>query len=237
MSADAKQPSTLIDVDLALGRGRFQFELQAGFAAGSTGIFGPTGAGKTTLLHMIAGLIRPDRGRIRCADRIYFDSERRIDLAPETRGIGLVFQENRLFPHLSVRENLLFGAARESDEPGGRANELATVARELEIDALLDRRPADLSGGERKRTALGRALLRKPGLLLLDEPFAALDARSRGRVQEFLQTWLAERQLPALIISHDPRVIAELCSEVLVLEEGRCVYRGSQTEFTDRDAR
>ena len=166
-----------VDVEKRLG----DFTLAAKFeaAAGATALFGPSGSGKTTIVNLIAGLIAPDRGRIALDDTVLFDSAARIDVPPHRRRIGYVFQEGRLFPHLTVRRNLdygrwMSGLARDDAE-------MRRIVELLDIGHLLDRRPGKLSGGERQRVAIGRALLMRPRLLLLDEPLASLDAAASAK--------------------------------------------------------
>lgn len=167
---------------------------QAG--AGASVLFGPSGVGKTSVLMMIAGLLRPDHGHVRMGGRTLFDSASRIDVRPERRRAGVVFQEPRLFPHLSVRRNLLYGA---SD-----ASRLREVAATLDITALLDRWPRTLSGGEARRVAIGRALLSDPDFLLLDEPLASLDHARREEAMRAIERVRDEVRLPMLIVTHDP---------------------------------
>src|ERR1700730_10960073 len=162
-----------VDVEKRLG----DFSLSARFATsnGVTAVLGPSGAGKTTLVNMISGLLAPDRGRIAIDDTVLFDSAKRVNLPPHRRRIGYVFQEGRLFPHLSVKHNLDYGQAMCGLPPD--VGQLARIISLLDIGNLMDRRPAKLSGGERQRVAIGRALLMRPRLLLLDEAAASLDVR------------------------------------------------------------
>ncbi len=225
-------PAPAFDFDVRCQRGRFTIELAARCAARVTGVFGPTGSGKSTLLALIAGLLHPDAGHVACSGKILFDAKSGPRHPAERRGAGIVFQDNRLFPHLPVRENLRFGADRSR---WGGADEADLVAA-LALEPLLDARPAELSGGERKRVAIGRALLRDPSFLLLDEPFAALDEKRRAATLRFLRDWLGERGLPALLISHDPRDMFALTDEILVLEEGRGVYQGRAAAYFGKNA-
>ena len=153
-------------------------------AGGATALFGPSGAGKTSVVNMIAGLLTPDRGSIAIDDTVLFDSARGIDVPPHRRRIGYVFQEGRLFPHLSVRQNLDYGR-RMSGHPRD-VKEFDRIVALLDIGRLLDRRPRLLSGGERQRVAVGRALLMRPRLLLLDEPLASLDAAHKREILPYL---------------------------------------------------
>lgn len=190
----------------------------------ATAIFGPSGAGKTTLLNMIAGLMRPDEGQIVIDDDILFSSDRRINLPPEQRRIGYVFQDDLLFPHLSVEENLRFGYALTS--PQDRRLEVDLIAELLEIGSLLERRTHNLSGGERQRVALGRALLASPRLLLMDEPLASLDQGLKSRIIPYLRHIRANLGIPILYVSHSVAEILELTGQVLILDRGRAVAHG-----------
>jgi molybdate transport system ATP-binding protein len=192
-----------LDVSKRLGDAEIALRLEAG--EGLTVLFGPSGAGKTSVLHMVAGLLRPDRGHIRVGGVALFDDG--IDVPPERRRAGYVFQESRLFPHLKVAANLLYGA--------GRTAAVEDVAGLLDIAHLLDRWPRTLSGGEAKRVAIGRALLSDPAFLLLDEPTASLD---RGRATEVERAILDIRdrlRLPILMVTHD-RAQAERLATTMV---------------------
>src|SRR5262245_38618268 len=166
------------------------FALDAGFEAGDgvTALFGPSGSGKTTILALAAGILRPLSGTIRLGDRVVTDTATGTFVPPERRRIGVVFQEHRLFPHLTVRQNLRFGLGRYA----ARSVDFARLVEVLEIGELLDRRPAALSGGQRQRVALGRALLCGPEMLLMDEPLAALDEGLKERILTYLERVLAE---------------------------------------------
>lgn len=181
------------DVDVT-GRGE---RITARFVVpgGVTVLFAPSGAGKTSVLDMIAGLVKPDRGHIRVGSRTLFDAGARINLAPEERRAGYVFQDARLFPHKRVRANLRYGA---SD-----ARQLTDITKLLDIAHLLDRWPRSLSGGEAKRVAIGRALLSKPDFLLLDEPLASLDAVRRNDAMNAVATVRHATRLPILLVTHD----------------------------------
>lgn len=174
---------------------------------GVTVLFGRSGAGKTTILHMVAGLIRPDSGHIRVAGRQLFDRDAGLDLPPERRRAGYVFQETRLFPHRRVRANLLYGAKRDAA--------LATTAAMLDIAHLLDRWPRSLSGGEARRVAIGRALLSEPEFLLLDEPLASLDAARAEEVMRTLETLRDELRIPMLLVTHDRGEAERLGNQVV----------------------
>ncbi len=176
------------------------------------------------MLRAVAGLRRPDRGRIALGDRVWFDAGARIDLPPEGRSVGLVFQEYALFPHMTVAKNVAFGGG------GERVGDL--LAR-FGISSLANERPAALSGGERQRVALARALARGPGVLLLDEPLSALDAHTRATVRTELQELLSELGLPTLLVTHDFRDAAALADRIGVVVAGRLRQVGTAVELVD----
>jgi molybdate transport system ATP-binding protein len=183
------------DVDVAAWRGAAQVGARFVAGDGLTVLVGASGAGKTSLLDMIAGLLRPARGHIRVDGRALFDAGVGIDLPPERRNVGYVFQDARLFPHRRVRANLLYGARDD--------RRLDAVARVLDIAALLDRWPRSLSGGEARRVAIGRALLREPAFLLLDEPLSSLDPARREEAMRAIERVRDAREVPILMVTHD----------------------------------
>ncbi len=204
------------------------FLLDAAFEAppGITVLFGRSGSGKTTLINAVAGLLRPEAGRIAVDGRVLFDAESGICLPPHRRRLGYVFQEGRLFPHLSVRQNLLYG--RLFTPRAARREALDRVVAMLGIEALLDRRPAALSGGEKQRVAIGRALLASPGLILADEPLAALDEARKAEILPYFERLRGE--VPILYVSHSAAEVARLATSVVVLEKGRVVRQGPAAE-------
>ena len=214
-------------LDVAL-RHRFgRFTLDAAFAApvpGVTVLFGPSGSGKSTVLQAVAGLLRPEAGRVAVDGAVLLDTARGVDVDAARRGCGVVFQDARLFPHLSVRSNLLYGARRAAKDAAGP--EFGEVVELLGITPLLDRRPRRLSGGERQRVALGRALLSRPRLLLMDEPLAALDAPRRADVLPFLQRLRAHAAVPILYVTHDLGEADRLADTMVLMEEGRVLAHG-----------
>ncbi len=219
-----------IDIEKRLAH----FTLTARFAApdsGITALFGRSGVGKTTIINLLAGLTRPDRGRIVIGDEVLFDSDRRIDVAPEKRRLGYVFQEGRLFPHYSVRGNLLYGRKRPAAANGPS---FATVVDLLGIGALLQRRPADLSGGEKQRVAIGRALLASPRLLLMDEPLASLDAARKGEILPFIERLRDELKLPIFYVSHEMEEIIRLADLLVLMNEGKVAATGTVEDLTSR---
>jgi molybdate transport system ATP-binding protein len=211
-----------VDVEKRLG----EFALHAAFeaAGGATALFGPSGAGKTSLINMVAGLLRPDRGRIVLDGETLFDAAKRIDVPAWRRRIGCVFQEGRLFPHLSVRHNLNYGRWMGGHDADPAA--FAHVVELLDIGALLDRRPGKLSGGERQRVAVGRALLMRPRLLLLDEPLASLDEARKADILPYLERLRDEAKVPMIYVSHDAAEVKRIASRVVRLDGGKVTAAG-----------
>ena len=209
-----------LHLDFALARRSFDVELALDVGAETFALVGPSGAGKTSVLRAVAGLVRPERGSISCGDETWFDSEGGVDVRPEDRSVGYVFQEYALFPHLTVEQNVMFG--------GGRADRLLW---RLRIEHLAKAKPAELSGGERQRVAIARALARSPRVLLLDEPMAALDPHTRGGVRAELHDLLRELGLPALLVTHDFEDAAALADRIGVVSEGRLRQVGTPTDL------
>ena len=196
------------------------FALQVSFVLASHGItvlWGASGSGKTTLLQCLAGLLRPDAGRIACREAVWFDAERGVCLAPERRRLGYVFQDVRLFPHLSVRSNMLFG--RRFRGPSGVSFE--DVVGLLGLGRLLHRTPSDLSGGEKQRVAVGRALLACPELLLMDEPLTGLDRGKREEIMAYVKAIPERFGVPVLYVTHSDAERRFLADRVLNLEDGK----------------
>ena len=217
--------------NVSLPLAHFQLEIHAEIQGQVTAIFGPSGAGKTSLLDLIAGLRRPRTAFIRLGDRVLTDTARAIEVPTRYRQIGYVPQDLALFSHLSVRRNLLYGyKARDQADP---AFSYEHVARLLEIGSLGERRVTHLSGGEKQRVALARALLASPRILLLDEPLASLDSRMKDRIIPFLARIRDEFRLPMLYVTHDWGEVQALCTEALVMEQGRLVRRGDPAKLTD----
>lgn len=198
------------DVDAAVRLGEADIACRIAGGDGLTVLFGPSGAGKTTVLNMVAGLRRPDRGHIRVAGETLFDDAAAIDLPPERRGAGYVFQETRLFPHLRVRANLLYGAR-------GDASALDETVALLGLWPLLERWPRTLSGGEARRVAIGRALLSRPRFLLLDEPLASLDRPRREEIMAAIEAIRDTQGLPILLVTHDAAEAARLGTRIVEL--------------------
>ncbi len=202
-----------VDVTRRLGTGPDERRVALAFKAGAgvTALCGPSGAGKSSVLNMIAGLLKPDRGYIAVGDRLLFDSAAQVDVPAHRRGVGYVFQDVRLFPHRRVRANLRYGGAS-----GAKVEEMAAF---LGIDHLLDRWPATLSGGEAQRVAIGRALLREPRLLLLDEPLSALDRARRNEILGLIERMRDSMDLPILYVTHDRAEADRLADRIVEMPE------------------
>jgi molybdate transport system ATP-binding protein len=198
-----------VDVARRIGGDEIACRFEAG--EGLTVLFGRSGIGKTSVLGMVAGLLRPERGRVVLGETALFDAAAGIDLPPERRRIGYVFQEARLFPHMSVAANLAYGGGT---GPLARAE----VLRILDIEPLLDRRPATLSGGEARRIAIGRALLSNPALLLLDEPLSFLDHPRREEIMAMLEALRDTVRLPMLMVTHDAAEAERLATQIVRME-------------------
>ncbi|MGC1351947.1 MAG: molybdenum ABC transporter ATP-binding protein [Xanthobacteraceae bacterium] len=211
-----------VDVEKKLGALKLAVRFEA--AGGATALFGPSGAGKTTVVNMIAGLLTPDRGAIALNGTTLFDAAAGIDVPPHRRHIGYVFQEGRLFPHLSVRQNIDYGR-RMSGHPRN-VEEFARIVELLGIGPLLDRRPRLLSGGERQRVAIGRALLMRPRLLLLDEPLASLDSGHKHEILPYLVRLRDEAKVPMVYVSHTAAEVRRIATTVVRIDAGRVTASG-----------
>ena len=204
-----------LDVDVALG-------------GGLTALRGPSGSGKTSVLNVIAGLLRADQASVVCDGTVFADTARGVWVPPHARRIGYVFQDSRLFPHLTVRQNLKFGRwfsrAPDLRSPGegGRDGEvnLEEITALLDLDPLRDRLPAKLSGGEKRRVALGRALLSRPTLLLLDEPLGSLDVERRREILPYLDRLISDRRLPMIYVTHDHDEVESRAERVVIMQNG-----------------
>jgi molybdate transport system ATP-binding protein len=223
----------MLEINLKKANGNFTVETAfVSQGGGVTALFGHSGAGKTSIINMIAGLSRPDAGRIVINDHCVFDKEKGIDIPPERRRFGYVFQDGRLFPHLSVSANLRYGMKRV--QPRDRYVEFDQVVDLLGIGHLLERHPATLSGGEKQRVAIGRSLLTSPVLLLMDEPLASLDAARKTEVLPFIARLSAELSVPILYVSHSMDEILNLADTLVFLSNGKSVAVGSVEEVTAR---
>jgi len=214
----------MLSVDVEKRLGSFAVAMRFEAAPGITGVFGPSGAGKSTLVNMIAGLLAPGRGRIAIGETVLFDSAAGIDVPAHRRRIGYVFQEGRLFPHLTVQQNLDYGRRMNglAEDPAQTRAVLAL----LDIGALTGRRPGRLSGGERQRVAIGRALLMKPRLLLLDEPLASLDAARKREILPYLERLRDEAGIPMVYVSHHAGELRRVATGIVRLEAGRVAETG-----------
>jgi molybdate transport system ATP-binding protein len=228
----------VIEFDFELARGGRRFAMKGRLEEPFTGVFGPSGAGKTTLLHVVTGLARPERGRVAIDGDVLFDSNCGVDRPAHRRALGLVFQEARLFPHLDVKGNLIYGAGRGASNGGARAgaSELDAVVAALELATLLNARPNSLSGGERQRVAIGRALLAKPRALLLDEPFSGIDKARRRAILPFLTRVRTEWKVPLVVVSHDLADLLTLGERLLLIENGGVVASGPLAELAANPA-
>ena len=208
----------MLAVDVEKKFGDFSVATTFEAADGVTALFGPSGSGKTSIVSMVAGLVTPDRGRIVCNGTVLFDSARRVCVSPHRRGIGYVFQDGRLFPHMTVAQNLDYG--RRMYRIPADVDERERVVTLLDIARLLDRRPGKLSGGERQRVAIGRALLMRPQLLLLDEPLASLDAARKREIFPYLLR-LRDETVPMIYVSHNAAELRRIATTIVRIDDGR----------------
>jgi len=214
----------MLQVDISKRLGEFVVEASFASEGRVTGLFGASGAGKTSLINMIAGLLRPDRGRISIDGETLDDTAASVRVPVHRRRIGYVFQDARLFPHLDVRQNLDYG--RRMNRLADDAAQRKRVTGLLDIGHLLDRRPGRLSGGERQRVALGRALLSRPRLLLLDEPLGSLDEERKVEILPYLVRLRDEAGIPMVYVIHDASEMRQLASQVVMLQRGRVTALG-----------
>jgi molybdate transport system ATP-binding protein len=203
----------------------FELDLAATLPPGITILFGPSGAGKTTLLDCIAGLVKPDAGRIATEETVFFDSALGTNLPPQLRRVGYVFQDLALFPHLTVQSNVEYGLSRLGSEQ--RQLRVAAILQSFRISHLGSRRPGEISGGERQRVALARALVIDPAILLLDEPLAALDAVTKSKIVDDLRAWNHIHNVPIVYVTHSREEVFALGERVIVLENGRAIAQGT----------
>lgn len=234
IATQATHPIWDLNLRKTLRQGAATFELDVAFQSSARRVvlFGPSGAGKTQTLKMIAGIVAPDRGRVAVAGRVLFDSEQGVRTTAQQRHLAYMFQDYALFPHLTVRQNVAF-ALHDGLRNPGRSVANASVDRWLAnfgLDAVAGHHPHQISGGQRQRTALARALVSGPSALLLDEPFAALDKGLRERLREELKALQIQLGLPMLLITHDDDDVRALAEEVVCLDAGRVVPAGHGVE-------
>lgn len=219
-----------LTLDVAVGQDGFTLEIADSSRVEVLGLFGPSGAGKTTLLEAIAGLRPLIRGSISVGSRTLYSDRESIDLPARARRVGYVPQDALLFPHLSVRGNLVYGTRSPALGNDRAGPNLETVAGMLEVGSLLDRAVAGLSGGERQRIAIGRALMTAPMLLLLDEPLAAVDRARRERILPYLLRIRRELHVPLVYVTHDASELAQIADRVLVIDDGRLTRAGAPAD-------
>ena len=222
----------MLEVDVTIRHGGFTVEAAFASDAPIVALFGRSGAGKTTLVNAIAGIVRPERGRIAVAGRTLFDSAHGIDVAPESRRVGYVFQDALLFPHMSVAANLAYG--ERLTPRGERFVSRERVVALLDIGGLLERSPGGLSGGERQRVAIGRALLASPRVLLMDEPLASLDAPRKAEILAYVELLRDELQLPIVYVSHALEEVTRLADSLVLLADGRIAAQGPVAQVLAR---
>lgn len=223
----------MLSLDVEINRGRFQLEARVEFGDGVSGLFGRSGSGKSTLLNVIAGVIDPDRGRVVLDGETLFDSEKSLRMPSHRRRIGFVFQDSQLFPHYTVKGNLLYGWKQTL--PKERRFKLGDVVDLLEIGHLLDSHPRRISGGERQRVAIGRALLASPRMLLLDEPLAALDQNLKEQILPFMKRVRDELGLPMVYVSHSLPEILYLTDQLTLIAGGRILGSGPLHTLLDAE--
>ncbi|MCY4488881.1 MAG: molybdenum ABC transporter ATP-binding protein [Deltaproteobacteria bacterium] len=221
----------MLEVDVERRLGDFRIEARFRSDRGVTALFGRSGAGKTSIVNMVSGLLKPDRGRIEVDGHVLFDSAGGIDLPPWKRRIGYVFQEGRLFPHLTVRRNLLYGLR--FAPAAERYLTIEQVVALLDLSALLPRRPWSLSGGEKQRVAVGRALLSNPRVLLMDEPLASLDVLMKREILPYVER-LDEMGIPILYVSHSLDEVSRLARNLVLVSAGRVAAAGEVDEILNR---
>jgi molybdate transport system ATP-binding protein len=217
--------TAIVRKSFAAAKRGFSLDVEFSAAPGFTVLFGPSGSGKTTLLDCIAGLTTPGAGRIVAGERVLFDADARVNIPVAKRGVGYVFQDLALFPHLTVEQNAEYGMAHLPRSE--RKKQAAAMLQEFRIDHLRQRRPAEISGGERQRVALARALLTDPRVLLLDEPLAALDAMTKAKIIDDLRRWNQAHGIPILYVTHSRDEVMALGERVIVLQDGHIIARGT----------
>ncbi len=226
---EKKNRTLMIELNIKQQLGQFSLDIHTQIpSAGICAIFGRSGSGKTSIINAISGLTTPDEGYIRIGDSVTFDSKQKINLPPQKRNIAYVFQDARLFPHMRVEKNLLYGCKNKKD-PSSQAL-LIEIIELLDLAPLLKRYPVQLSGGEKQRVAIGRALLTQPTLILMDEPTAALDLPRKKELLSYLAKLVANMQIPVLYVSHQLDEILQLADHLLLIEKGRVLANGALDE-------
>ncbi len=222
----------MIDIDIEQQLGTFHLDVRFSAEAPIVGLFGRSGSGKTSVINAIAGIAKPRRGSIRINGAVLFDAAQRIDTPPQERRVGYVFQDALLFPHMDVESNLLYG--QRLRRPGDRFIEEARVIELLGLSTLLRRKPKALSGGEKQRVAIGRALLAQPRILLMDEPLAALDVPRKTEILDYIERLRDELNIPIVYVSHSVTEITRLADTVVVLSDGKCLAVGDVDDVMGR---
>ena len=223
--------SERLDVDLQQRLGRVDLDVRFTVGRETLALIGPSGAGKSSVLRLVAGLATPDRGRIVSGEQVLLDTEARVDLLPEERGVGMVFQDGALFPHLTVAQNIAYGLRPRPHNRQERRERVHDILERFTIASLASAKPGRVSGGERQRVALARAVAASPGVLLLDEPLSALDAATKSHVAAELAAALAALRLPTILVSHDLEDVAGLADRVAVMDDGKIVQVGTTAEL------
>ena len=224
--------NSLVNINIQRKKGTFSISAKIQTNGGLTAFFGRSGSGKTSIINMIAGLDTPDEGYIIINHQILFDSKTKINVAPEQRKIGYIFQNGRLFPHLNVRSNLLY--ARRFISVSLKPNKFFTIVNLLGLEHLLDRRPTTLSGGEQQRVAIGRALLAEPQLLLMDEPLASLDSARKAEILPFIENLRDQLKTPILYVSHAIEEVVRLADNMVLIDRGNTFAQGKVEDLMSR---
>jgi molybdate transport system ATP-binding protein len=222
----------IIGVDIQRTLGSFQLNVAFSAPAGITALFGPSGAGKTLTLRSVAGLLRPDRGSVVLGERVLFDSAANVDVATRARRIGYVFQQYALFPHLSAAANIGYGLHEAS--PADRSARVKELLEMVGLSSFAERHPHELSGGQQQRVALARALAPRPDLILLDEPFAAIDSFVRDRLREQLRAIHARTRVPMILVTHDIADVRRLADTVVLYGHGTVLEVGDTSDVLAR---
>ena len=228
-------PAVTLSVSVRKRLSNFGVDVAFAVPPGITILFGPSGSGKTTVLRSIAGLVRPDAGRIAAGGAVLFDAASALDVPVQRRAIGYVSQQLALFPHLTVGQNVEYGIAHV--DPSVRRERVGAVLESFRIAGLVTRRPRDISGGEQQRVALARALVTHPRVLLLDEPLSALDYATQTRIIDDLRAWNRDRAIPVLYVTHAHREVFALGDRVIVLDEGKVLAQGTPHDVLEAPVR